>query len=107
MTAVAERYAGMRFSVNIPDFGDFADARTVAAVAAAAEQAGWDGLFVGDHVAHDRTLRRGRAFGDPWMPLTAAALATSRTRLITPVTPVARSSSPARWPPWTRSAAEG
>ena len=32
----------MRFSVNIPNFGDFADVRTVAEVAAAAEQAGWD-----------------------------------------------------------------
>ena len=40
----------MRFSINIPNFGDFADARTVAAVASAAERAGWDGLFVWDHV---------------------------------------------------------
>jgi hypothetical protein len=38
--------AGMRFCVNIPNFGDFADPRSVATVAAAAEQAGWDGLFV-------------------------------------------------------------
>ena len=29
---------GMRFSINIPNFGDFADARTVATVAAAAER---------------------------------------------------------------------
>ncbi|NJP82905.1 LLM class flavin-dependent oxidoreductase, partial [Streptomyces sp. AA8] len=29
----------MRFSVNIPNFGDFADARTVASLAAAAEEA--------------------------------------------------------------------
>ena len=36
----------MRFSINIPNFGDFADPGTVAAVASAAEQAGWDGLFV-------------------------------------------------------------
>ena len=42
----------MRFSINIPNFGDFADARSVAAVASAAEQAGWDGLFVWDHVVH-------------------------------------------------------
>jgi alkanesulfonate monooxygenase SsuD/methylene tetrahydromethanopterin reductase-like flavin-dependent oxidoreductase (luciferase family) len=79
--------AGMRFSINIPNFGDFADARTVAAVAAAAEQAGWDGLFVWDHVLH---RRHPKAFGDPWMLLTAAALATSRIRLGTLVTPVAR-----------------
>ncbi|MGW7087086.1 LLM class flavin-dependent oxidoreductase [Streptomyces sp. NPDC054871] len=78
----------MRFSVNIPNFGDFADPRTVAKVAVAAEQAGWDGLFVWDHVLHRK--HAGRPFGDPWMLLTAAALATSRIRLGTLVTPVAR-----------------
>jgi alkanesulfonate monooxygenase SsuD/methylene tetrahydromethanopterin reductase-like flavin-dependent oxidoreductase (luciferase family) len=80
----------MRFSINIPNFGDFADARTVAKVAAAAEQAGWDGLFVWDHVVHDKRERRGQPFGDPWMLLTAAALTTSHLRLGTLVTPVAR-----------------
>lgn len=78
----------MRFSVNIPNFGDFADPRTVAKLAVAAEQAGWDGLFVWDHVLHRK--HEGRPFGDPWMLLTAAALATSRIRLGPLVTPVAR-----------------
>ncbi|MET9759359.1 LLM class flavin-dependent oxidoreductase [Streptomyces sp. NPDC006372] len=78
----------MRFSVNIPNFGDFADPRTVAKVAVAVEQAGWDGLFVWDHLVHRR--HGDRPFGDPWMLLTAAALATSRIRLGTMVTPVAR-----------------
>ncbi|HYJ68937.1 MAG TPA: LLM class flavin-dependent oxidoreductase [Nocardioidaceae bacterium] len=80
----------MRFSINLPNFGDFADARTVATVAAAAEQTGWDGLFVWDHVVHDKRQRRGQPFGDPWMLLTAAALATSRLRLGTLLTPPAR-----------------
>ncbi|MBO2445479.1 LLM class flavin-dependent oxidoreductase [Actinomadura barringtoniae] len=77
----------MRFSINIPNFGDFADARTVASVAVAAERAGWDALFLWDHLTHDR---RHRPFGDPWMLLTAAALATTTIRLGTMVTPVAR-----------------
>jgi alkanesulfonate monooxygenase SsuD/methylene tetrahydromethanopterin reductase-like flavin-dependent oxidoreductase (luciferase family) len=80
----------MRYSINLPNFGDFADAGTVAQVAAAAEQAGWDGLFVWDHVVHNKRARRGQAFGDPWMLLTGAALATSRLRLGTLLTPVAR-----------------
>jgi alkanesulfonate monooxygenase SsuD/methylene tetrahydromethanopterin reductase-like flavin-dependent oxidoreductase (luciferase family) len=80
----------VRYSVNIPNFGDFADARTVARVAAAAEAAGWDALFVWDHVVHDKQRRQGQPFGDPWMLLTAAALTTSRLRLGPLVTPVAR-----------------
>ncbi|MEU6378815.1 LLM class flavin-dependent oxidoreductase [Streptomyces sp. NPDC046909] len=78
----------MRFSVNIPNFGDFADVRNVTKVAVAAEQVGWDGLFVWDHVLHRR--HQGRPFADPWMLLTAAALATTRIRLGTLLTPVPR-----------------
>ena len=78
----------MRFSINIPNFGDFADPRNVATVAAAAEGAGWDGLFVWDHVLHRQ--HQGRPFADPWMLLTAAALVTSRIRLGTLLTPIPR-----------------
>ncbi|MEU4195315.1 LLM class flavin-dependent oxidoreductase [Kribbella sp. NPDC026611] len=80
----------MRFSINIPNFGDFADAHTVARVATAAEESGWDGLFLWDHVVHHKQSRVGQPFGDPWMLMTAAALATSRIQLGPLVTPVAR-----------------
>jgi alkanesulfonate monooxygenase SsuD/methylene tetrahydromethanopterin reductase-like flavin-dependent oxidoreductase (luciferase family) len=80
----------VRFSINIPNFGDFADPRAVAKVAVEAEQAGWDGLFVWDHVVHSKRQRRGEPFGDPWILLTAAALATSRVKLGTLLTPVPR-----------------
>ncbi|MFJ1652815.1 LLM class flavin-dependent oxidoreductase [Streptomyces sp. NPDC088337] len=78
----------MRFSINVPNFGDFADPCNVATAAAAAEEAGWDGLFVWDHVLHRQ--HQGRPFADPWMLLTAAALATSRIRLGALLTPVPR-----------------
>ncbi|MEU8548212.1 LLM class flavin-dependent oxidoreductase [Streptomyces roseoverticillatus] len=78
----------MRFSMNVPNFGDFADARNVAALAKAAETAGWDGLFLWDHVVHDKDSSR--PVGDPWMLLTATALATTSIRLGTLVTPVPR-----------------
>jgi alkanesulfonate monooxygenase SsuD/methylene tetrahydromethanopterin reductase-like flavin-dependent oxidoreductase (luciferase family) len=84
------QHAMVRYSINIPNFGDFADARTVARLAVAVEQAGWDGLFVWDHVVHDKRARRGQPFGDPWLLLAAAALSTSRIRLGTLVTPVPR-----------------
>ncbi len=80
----------MRYSINIPNFGDFADARVVAEVAGEAEAAGWDAVFVWDHVVHNKQARKGQPFGDPWMLLTAAVLATSRVRLGPLVTPVAR-----------------
>jgi alkanesulfonate monooxygenase SsuD/methylene tetrahydromethanopterin reductase-like flavin-dependent oxidoreductase (luciferase family) len=80
----------VHFSINIPNYGDFADPRTVADVASAAEQAGWDALLVWDHVVHAKRERAGQPFGDPWILLTAAALATSRLRLGTLLTPVAR-----------------
>jgi alkanesulfonate monooxygenase SsuD/methylene tetrahydromethanopterin reductase-like flavin-dependent oxidoreductase (luciferase family) len=78
----------MRFSINIPNFGDFADAEVVAKVASATEAAGWDGLFVWDHIVYDR--RNPRRLGDPWMLLTAAALVTTRIKLGPLVTPVPR-----------------
>jgi alkanesulfonate monooxygenase SsuD/methylene tetrahydromethanopterin reductase-like flavin-dependent oxidoreductase (luciferase family) len=78
----------MRCSINIPNFGDFADADSVATVASAVEAAGWDGLFLWDHLVHEKRLRR--SFGDPWMLLTAAALATTRIKLGPMVTPVPR-----------------
>jgi alkanesulfonate monooxygenase SsuD/methylene tetrahydromethanopterin reductase-like flavin-dependent oxidoreductase (luciferase family) len=48
----------MRFAVDVPNFGDFADPRVLADLARRAEQAGWDGLFVWDHVTHRKELRR-------------------------------------------------
>ena len=99
----------MHFSIDIPNFGDFADAQDRGIGGhGGLERAGWDALFVWDHIVHRKQLRR--TFGDPWMLLTAAALATSRIRLGTLITPVARrrpSNWPARWPPSTRSAAGG
>jgi alkanesulfonate monooxygenase SsuD/methylene tetrahydromethanopterin reductase-like flavin-dependent oxidoreductase (luciferase family) len=57
-------------------------------VARRAEQAGWDALLVWDHVVERKDLPR--EIADPWILLTAAALATRRIRLGTAITPVAR-----------------
>jgi len=78
----------MRFAIDVPNFGDFADPRVVADLARRAEDAGWDGLFVWDHVTHRKELKR--KIADPWILLTAAALATERLRLGTLITPLAR-----------------
>jgi probable F420-dependent oxidoreductase len=78
----------MHYSVNVPNFGDFQDPRVLADLARTAEEAGWDGLWVWDHVLHERA--QARELADPWVLLTAAALATQRIRLGAMITPVAR-----------------
>jgi alkanesulfonate monooxygenase SsuD/methylene tetrahydromethanopterin reductase-like flavin-dependent oxidoreductase (luciferase family) len=81
-------HAAMRYSVNVPNFGEFAAPEVFAEVARQAEAAGWDALLVWDHVVEQKELRR--EIADPWILLTAAALATDRIRLGTAITPVAR-----------------
>jgi alkanesulfonate monooxygenase SsuD/methylene tetrahydromethanopterin reductase-like flavin-dependent oxidoreductase (luciferase family) len=80
--------AAVRYSVNVPNFGEFAAAEVFAEVARRAEEAGWDALLVWDHVVEQKDLRR--EIADPWILLTAAALATRRIRLGTAITPLAR-----------------
>jgi alkanesulfonate monooxygenase SsuD/methylene tetrahydromethanopterin reductase-like flavin-dependent oxidoreductase (luciferase family) len=78
----------MRYSINVPNFGEFAAPEVFAEVARRAEEAGWDALLVWDHIVEQKDLCR--EIADPWILLTAAALATSRIRLGTAITPVAR-----------------
>jgi alkanesulfonate monooxygenase SsuD/methylene tetrahydromethanopterin reductase-like flavin-dependent oxidoreductase (luciferase family) len=76
----------MRFGLYVAPFGELAEVRALAAAGARAEAAGWDGLFVWDH-----TMTGGGAdVADPWIALTAVALATERMRLGAMVTPLAR-----------------
>ena len=77
----------VQHGVSVPPFGPFADASELAALARAAEEAGWDGFFVWDHVVFDPTFH---PIVDPWVGLAAVAMATKRIRLGTMVTPLAR-----------------
>jgi alkanesulfonate monooxygenase SsuD/methylene tetrahydromethanopterin reductase-like flavin-dependent oxidoreductase (luciferase family) len=77
----------VKSAVWIPLFDELADPRAVASLAAAAEEAGWDALFVWDHVRWRAPVR---AVADPWVALTAAAMVTERLRLGPMVTPLAR-----------------
>jgi alkanesulfonate monooxygenase SsuD/methylene tetrahydromethanopterin reductase-like flavin-dependent oxidoreductase (luciferase family) len=78
----------MRYLAEVPNIGDFARPAVFAGVASRAEEAGWDGLLVWDHVVGEKDLRW--EIADSWVLLTAAALATSRIRLGTAITPVPR-----------------
>jgi alkanesulfonate monooxygenase SsuD/methylene tetrahydromethanopterin reductase-like flavin-dependent oxidoreductase (luciferase family) len=77
----------MRFGLSLPPFGDFADIRLLAETASEAEKLGWDAFFIWDHVFFDPTFHPNV---DPWTALGAIAYATSKIRLGTMITPLAR-----------------
>jgi alkanesulfonate monooxygenase SsuD/methylene tetrahydromethanopterin reductase-like flavin-dependent oxidoreductase (luciferase family) len=76
----------MRNGIFLPPFGEFANPRRVAALAASAEAAGWDGLFLWDHIL----AGPGVAVADAWTTLAAIAMTTTRIRFGALVTPLAR-----------------
>ena len=78
----------MHYGIYLPNFGPFGDARILADFAQDAEQAGWDGFFIWDHIAPDSGWADSMV--DPWVALTAVALRTSRIRFGTTVTPLPR-----------------
>ncbi|MBO0838575.1 MAG: LLM class flavin-dependent oxidoreductase [Actinobacteria bacterium] len=73
--------------MNVGPFGELADPRVVARLAARAEERGWDGFFVWDHIVYRAPVR---AVADPWVTLAAVACATSRVRIGALVTPLSR-----------------
>ena len=78
----------MRFAINVPNFGAWSDPRTAADLAREAEDAGWDGFFVWDHILGARDWQV--PIADPWVLLSAVAMRTERIRLGPMVTPVPR-----------------
>lgn len=82
----------MQYGMNVPIFGEYADVRLLAELAANAEAAGWDGFWIWDHVQWS-----GEEDGEPRQPavdttvaLTMIAAATSRIRFGPMVLPLAR-----------------
>lgn len=76
----------MRYGIYLPNFGPYGDARALAELARDAEQAGWDGFFIWDHIVGEASLPT----VDPWVGLAAAAMTTERIRLGATVTPLPR-----------------
>jgi alkanesulfonate monooxygenase SsuD/methylene tetrahydromethanopterin reductase-like flavin-dependent oxidoreductase (luciferase family) len=74
-------------AINVGPFGELADPRVLASLAARAEERGWDGFFIWDHINYRPPVR---AVADPWVALAAVACATSRVRIGAMVTPLSR-----------------
>jgi alkanesulfonate monooxygenase SsuD/methylene tetrahydromethanopterin reductase-like flavin-dependent oxidoreductase (luciferase family) len=81
------RVAAVRHALFLPIFDALADPIVVARLAAEAEEAGWDGVFVWDHIAYRPPVID---VADPWITLAAIAAATERVRLGPMITPLPR-----------------
>jgi len=87
MTMADRAMTGLRSALWLPVFDDLANPMAVARLAAEAEEAGWHGLFVWDHLNWRAPVRQ---VADPWITLAAVAAGTERLRLGPMVTPLAR-----------------
>jgi alkanesulfonate monooxygenase SsuD/methylene tetrahydromethanopterin reductase-like flavin-dependent oxidoreductase (luciferase family) len=71
----------------VAPFEELSEPALVAELAARAEARGWDGFFIWDHVAYRPPVR---ALADPWVTLSAVAIATQRLIIGPLVTPIPR-----------------
>jgi alkanesulfonate monooxygenase SsuD/methylene tetrahydromethanopterin reductase-like flavin-dependent oxidoreductase (luciferase family) len=76
----------MRYAVDLPQFGPYANPLLLSELAREAEDAGWDGFFLWDHIQ----VGWPDAVADPWIALSAIASVTKRILLGPMVTPLPR-----------------
>jgi alkanesulfonate monooxygenase SsuD/methylene tetrahydromethanopterin reductase-like flavin-dependent oxidoreductase (luciferase family) len=78
---------GLRHGITVPNFAE--NPADLIDLGVAAEQAGFDGFFLWDHIVFSNT-GDGPPIADPWQVLAAVATRTSRIRIGTMITPVPR-----------------
>ena len=76
----------LKYGLFFPPFDELADPARLADLAVVAEEAGWSGFFLWDHML----ARPGMAVCDPWIAMAAIAAATQQVRFGAMVTPLAR-----------------
>ena len=78
----------MNFGIDVPNHGEYSDPIVLLELAQMTEDAGWDGFFIWDHIV--KSFDNRLPVADPWVVLSAVAVRTSRVRIGTMVTPIAR-----------------
>lgn len=73
--------------IFVAPFDELVDPRVLVELARRAEDRGWDGIFLWDHVRYRAPVR---AVADPWVALAAIAAATETLRIGPMVTPLSR-----------------
>jgi len=73
--------------IFVAPFDELANPRLLMELAAGAENQGWDGFFLWDHIRYRAPTR---AVLDPWVALSAIAAVTERIRIGPMVTPISR-----------------
>ncbi len=74
----------MYYGIYLPSVEEYSDPRLLAQLAREAEEEGWDGVFIWDHMGRPPTT------ADAWVALAAMAMSTERVKLGPIITPVAR-----------------
>jgi alkanesulfonate monooxygenase SsuD/methylene tetrahydromethanopterin reductase-like flavin-dependent oxidoreductase (luciferase family) len=80
------RVRRMHYGIVMANLDDYADPHAAIRLAQAAEGAGWEAFFVWDHLG----FVWGSPSCDPWVVLSAVAVSTTRIKLGTAITPLAR-----------------
>lgn len=77
----------MFYGLEIPHFGPYADPHLLVALAHEAEDAGWDGFFLWDHITFGPDPL---PMTDPWVAMSAIAVQTERIKFGPMITPLPR-----------------
>lgn len=86
----------MKYAIHAPNFGTYSDPRLMAELAHEAEDSGWDGFFLWDHILWRWSPQQPlEPAADTWTLLTAIASRTERITLGPLITPLPRRR------PWT------
>ena len=75
----------MRYGLSLPNHGDYGDIHRIVELAVLAEESGWDGFFLWDHISRGVAQQI-----DPWIAMSSIASQTNKMSLGLLITPIAR-----------------